>query len=189
MNDILKVFLALLVLEGTYVMALASLFLFGLLDIAVFGILTITSLIIIILTYAIFKLFKTLIVTNRVMLKMRKEKLFLREALRKPRKRYLVFQVISSNSMSKEDVNKLITELIKETLGFVGLGSINAKLIQFDEANMKGILRYVHAYRELILFALGYASIKTNGKIAIIPLKSTGTLRKAREIVKIVGLD
>ena len=54
---------------------------------------------------------------------------------------------------------------------------------------MKGIIRCVHTYKDAVLFALALASVKTGDKVNIIPLKTTGTLRKAREIVKTLSID
>jgi len=187
--NVLSLFIALLIVELTFIMATTSLFIFNAIELPVFATLTILGLIVVILTFTLFKLFKMIILTNKILLKVKGEKVKLKEALRKPRKRYIVFQVVSEKTLSRDEVKSIIDGLIKETFGLIGSGNINAKLISYDENNMKGILRCVHSYRDAVLFALAMASVKTKDKVNIIPLKTTGTLRKAREIVKTLSID
>ena len=185
----LKLFIAVLIVELMFIMATTSLFIFGLINLPIFAIFSVLALIMLILTFTLFKLIKMIIITNRTILKVKSEKLRLKEVLRKPRKRYIVFQIVSEKPLRLEEVKSLIDGLIKETFGLIGSGNINAKLISYDEQSMKGIIRCVHTYKDAVLFALALASIKTGDKINIIPLKTTGTLRKAREIVKTLSID
>ena len=186
---IVALFIALTVLEATYFLALISLLMFGTLDIVYFIIFSAIGFMFFAITYVIYKLLKLQILIVKAGVRLSSEKLAIKNVVRKPRKRYLVFQVLTENVLSKSDVEKVFNKVFNEFFGIIGGGEANPKLVLYDEKSMRCVLRFVHTQRSKVLFALAMVSEVTDGKIGFIPLKITGTLKKAKEIVKTLELD
>ena len=186
---VVALFIALAVLEATYFLALTSLLMLGTLSIIHFMVFSAIGFMFFAITYVIYKLLKLQILIVRAGIRLSSEKQAIRNIVRKPRKRYLVFQVLSETTLSKNDVENFFNKVFKEFFGTLGGGEANPKLVLYDEKSMRGVLRFVHTQRSKVLFALAMVSEVTDGKIGFIPLKITGTLRKAKEIVKTLALD
>jgi len=186
---IVALFIALAVLEATYFLALTSLLVLGTLSIVHFMIFSAIGFMFFAITYVIYKLLKLQILIVKAGIRLSSEKLAIRNVVRKPRKRYLIFQVLAENTLSKNDVEKVFNKVFNEFFGILGGGEANPKLVLYDDKSMRGVLRFVHTQRSKVLFALAMVSEVTDGKIGFIPLKITGTLRKAKEIVKTLALD
>ena len=182
-------FIALAVLEATYFLALTSLLLMGVLGVVYFMVFSAIGFMFFIVTYVMYKLLKLQILTLRSGVRFSSERLAFRSIVRKPRKRYLVFQVLSEKPLSKDSVQEVFNRVFSEFFGLIGGGEANPKLVLYDEKSMRGVLRFVHTQRSKVLFALAMVSEITNGEVGFIPLKITGTLRKAKEIVKTLTLE
>jgi ribonuclease P/MRP protein subunit POP5 len=96
------------------------------------------------------------------------------------RKRYLVFELISSEFLSVKAVNSAIKNLLPELFGSLGLGKMNFQFIEFNEKTRKGILKCKHTAIEDLKTAV--LLLKEINKTKVIPrtLKVSGTLKKAR---------
>ncbi|MEM4809023.1 MAG: Rpp14/Pop5 family protein, partial [Desulfurococcaceae archaeon] len=57
-------------------------------------------------------------------------------------------------------------------------------LVFFDETSQRGIYRIVHLYLNFLIATLGLVKIIDGKKCVLIPLKTTGTLKKAHEILR-----
>lgn len=99
----------------------------------------------------------------------------------KKRKRYIVFQIIGDYSPEKpEDLNSLLQTLVTGALGELGYAECRPYLMYFSKSRRRGIVR---TYRECVDKIISILSInrKLSDKNAlIIPIRVTGTLKKAR---------
>ncbi len=187
--NVVALFLALAILEATYFLALTSLLIFGQLDILLFLVFSAIGFMFFALTYVLYRVLKLQVLILKTRIKLSSERVAVRNVLRKPRKRYVVFQVVSEKPVKKEDVEKVFHETFKELFGILGEGESNPKLVFYDEVSMRGIVRFVHIQKSKVFFTFAMVSEVSKGKLGFIPLKTTGTLRRAKEIVKTLSLD
>ncbi len=137
--------------------------------------LSIISLIIVLQMYLqtrkIFRLFKT-----------KRFKPIIKKPL-KIRKRYIVFMILSSREFRREEVANIISKGFKEFLGINSLIQADPYLIYYDPRLKRGIIRIAHIYKDQTLAVFDYVNRYILKDAVIIPLKTTGTIKKARKIM------
>ncbi len=106
-----------------------------------------------------------------------------REYARKPRRRYIVFEVASAGEVSMEGLERTLLDAIRVMLGNIGLVESGFKLIHYDEARKRGIIRVRHDYKFKILGILGLVREVEDSRVMIIPITVTGSLKNARKRV------
>ncbi|MEB3780807.1 MAG: hypothetical protein GSR85_11370 [Desulfurococcales archaeon] len=104
-----------------------------------------------------------------------------REYGRKPRRRYIVFEVATTDKVGMDDVEEAIVDAIREVLGSLGLVESGFKLIYYDEARRRGIIRVRHDYKFKILGILGLVREIRGREVNVIPITVTGSLKNAKK--------
>lgn len=97
----------------------------------------------------------------------------------RPRRRYIVFEIASESRVECGDLERALRETIKSVYGLRGLEESGARLVYCNPATRRGVVRVRHAYRDLALSSLGLVRRVGSLKVALIPVKTTGTLKKA----------
>lgn len=99
----------------------------------------------------------------------------------KRRKRYIVFHIVSNQSLTRvEEVNNIITSSLRSCGGDLMLGECKPQVIYFSSRRSRGILRTYHDCYEKIIACLSTTRGHGDKKILFIPIRTTGTLKKAR---------
>jgi len=110
-------------------------------------------------------------------------KLIVEKPRRKLRKRYVVFAVLSEKKHSKNDVEKAIRNTFREYFGELLLASCDPQLIYFDSERQRGVIRCTHSCKMQVLAALALIREIEHEKCLIVPIRVTGTIKKARKIL------
>ncbi len=100
----------------------------------------------------------------------------------KPRKRYIVFRILSENKISQEQAWEVIRRTVTRLYGEPFLKKSMLSLIYYDRRTQMGILRTTNNYMEHIIASLGIASSPST-RLIIAPVKTTGSIRKAKEYI------
>lgn len=103
----------------------------------------------------------------------------IRETAKKPRKRYIVFEVQSGKNHSEKEVAKAIIEEAREVLGQTGLVDSGIHLVIYDAERRIGVLRVKNTYKYQALAILGMVRSIGDERVRLIPLYTSGTLKKA----------
>ncbi len=97
------------------------------------------------------------------------------------RKRYIVFYVMGNGSLDKKIINNAIRSTWKNYLGELSLIKADPQVIVFDQKLARGILRVAHIYKKEAIAILCLIRNINGTEVLLIPLKTTGTLKKARK--------
>jgi len=122
------------------------------------------------------KLVKSLYAVSRT-------KLALEKTRRKLRKRYVVFAVLSEKKHSKNNVEKAIRSTFREYFGELLLIKCDPQLIYFDLERQRGVIRCTHLCKMQVLATLALIREIEHEKCLIVPIRVTGTIKKARKIL------
>ena len=104
----------------------------------------------------------------------------LAKAREKPRDRYIVFEVASAARPSLEDVEEAIRSTALSVLGVTGYVDSRLRLVDYDEASRRGILRVRNTYKYHALAILGLVREAGGVPVLIIPIATHGTIKGAR---------
>ena len=96
------------------------------------------------------------------------------------RKRYVVFEVSTSASLSEGDVWGSIVASYKRLFGEVGFSKSGAKLVLYDDKAKRGIARVRSESLDQLLVAMRAVSEINGNKVLIVPLWVAGTIRSAK---------
>lgn len=165
---------------------LIYLVLYGLIIEAIFPLLLLA---VIALNYSITKIYiklRNLVIAYSKVISRKEE---LKELLRKPRKRYLIFRVIAEKEVDEESLRKALLTRFREVIGDLGLSQVNVKLILYEPKSGYGVLRYDHLHRDLVLLCLALIRNINGIRVSLIPYRTTGTIKRAQEILKSLTLD
>jgi len=102
----------------------------------------------------------------------------------RPKHRYIVFEVATTRRVPRDELAKKIREAAVKTLGLTGLVDSGLQLVEYDESTRRGILRVRHTYKYHALAILGLVREVGGERVLIVPLATSGTLRKARKEAK-----
>jgi len=102
----------------------------------------------------------------------------------KPRKRYVVFTLACSGNPSREVIEKHVENAFTTYYGKAVLAKASPQLIFMDEAVRKGVYRVSHLYVKHLISLFTIPLETGECKCLIIPLKTTGTLKKALKIIE-----
>lgn len=141
----------------------------------------ITSLVTLLLLYRINNKVKTLFqaISSKVILKVLKT----RRLRRKLRKRYMVFEVISDGTLDKNSLESEIRIVFKDLFGEIHLTTASLAIQYYDSRLKAGILKFTHRYKYKVLATLGLVKRVGNVKVLIVPVRTTGTYRKALKYI------
>ncbi len=102
---------------------------------------------------------------------------------KKIRKRYIVFTILSEQKLSKQDVEHVIREKFKQYFGEQELVKADPQLIYFDPNLQRGIIRTTQLHKDKLLSVFQLIKEVNGIKCLFIPVKTTGTMKKARGIL------
>ncbi len=102
----------------------------------------------------------------------------LERAMRKPRKRYIVFRVVSEEPIDPESVERAIADKFREVVGEVGYTLARPRLIQ--GGGDCWILRVRHTYKNHAIAVLGLVREVDGVRVLLVPVATSGTIRRAR---------
>ena len=105
----------------------------------------------------------------------------LAKAGRRPRRRYIVFEIITSTTLSREDVEKAINDTFRKLYGTVGASMTMLRLVDYDEVSRRGILRVRGEYKYWVLTTLALIREIAGVRVLVLPLAVHGTVRRARK--------
>jgi len=103
---------------------------------------------------------------------------------RRERRRYLVVRLIHANKLGKAGLESLLLNAYEKLFGSSRTLTAGLKVIDLDEGAGTAIVRFKAQRKWEVLAALGAVENLSEGKVMVIPLRISGTLRKAKEYVK-----
>ncbi|MCE4617283.1 MAG: hypothetical protein F7C32_01690 [Desulfurococcales archaeon] len=108
---------------------------------------------------------------------------YLRDVREKPRKRYIVLQLVPiPRENTKEFVRKTVETGLRRILGDTGLVKMGFAFIEYEPMSGRLILQVYHKYLEHFLGSLGI--LNSRSEYSFVPLSVSGTLQKARRVAK-----
>jgi ribonuclease P/MRP protein subunit POP5 len=100
------------------------------------------------------------------------------------RNRYLVFEVTSDHDFDRKDVVDSIWETLLRLYGEVGAGKTSLWVMDWEKERKRGILKVNHGSVNTLKTSTAVVGVIKGRKAIITVLKTTGTLKKAREMLK-----
>jgi ribonuclease P/MRP protein subunit POP5 len=104
--------------------------------------------------------------------------------VKKPRKRYVVFTAICEERVKFEELTDAVSSRFKELFSENTYYKASPQLVLFDESTQRGVYRVTHIYLDHFIAALGLVKRIGGKKCVIVPLRTTGTLKRARELTR-----
>ncbi len=104
----------------------------------------------------------------------------------KLRKRYIVFRVISDESVSRNQVEEAIRRAVKELYGVAVASIADPQLIAYNDELMKGIIRTNNLAKDYVIASMSIVKEALGKRIIVKPVKTTGLLRKARKYMNAI---
>lgn len=102
---------------------------------------------------------------------------------KKPRKRYIVFTVLCEEKVSQSEIEKAITEKLAEYYGQSILHKASLYVVFFDETTGRGVIRTSHTCLNHVIASMGLIKSINGKRCIIMPIRTTGTLKKAQEFM------
>ncbi|WP_172633877.1 Rpp14/Pop5 family protein [Caldisphaera lagunensis] len=103
--------------------------------------------------------------------------------IKKPRRRYLIFEIASIKDIDPGLLENSIKEEFKNLFGITSLADSYLKLIYFDNKTKRGILRIKHIYLSHLITAIALIRKIDNDELLIIPIRTSGTINKAKKLL------
>ncbi|MEM0114642.1 MAG: Rpp14/Pop5 family protein [Fervidicoccaceae archaeon] len=98
------------------------------------------------------------------------------------RKRYVVFSVISQENIGREEIQERIRKAVSKLYGEPFLSFSHISLIFYDEQRKIGILRSRREVVDQLIASFYLAGKDRSSKMLIFPLKTVGSIKKAKKI-------
>jgi len=105
-------------------------------------------------------------------------------SIRKLKKRYLVFSIISEGNVNKDRIQTSILRAMSKLYGEPFAYAAQPTLIFYDEGRKLGILRVRRESYSQLMASLHIAGKDEEPRILFVPMKTTGSVKKAREIIE-----
>ncbi|NOZ88399.1 MAG: hypothetical protein GXO15_00550 [Crenarchaeota archaeon] len=101
---------------------------------------------------------------------------------RRRRRRYIVFRVVTEDGQppAPEELEKAILRSLERLGGQLAVALGRVQLVYYHSERMAGIVRASHDTKYLVLAALGLVRRVGGRRALLIPLKTTGTIRRAK---------
>ncbi|MEM0340208.1 MAG: Rpp14/Pop5 family protein [Acidilobaceae archaeon] len=97
------------------------------------------------------------------------------------KKRYIVFEIATTESIEANEVAKAMESAAKKLLGDLGVTKARFKLIEYDPSLRRGVLRVRKEYKWHALAVLSLIRAIGGKKVFVMPLATSGSLWKARK--------
>lgn len=102
----------------------------------------------------------------------------------KTRRRYVVFEVLTSERVSFEELEAALKTVVRNVYGELGEAAMRAYLVEYNEVRRRGIVRVRSPYKDHVLAVLGLIRSAGNRGVLIAPIAVTGSLKRARKLVE-----
>jgi len=106
----------------------------------------------------------------------------LSELAERPRKRYVVFEIVAEQDLSEADIRRSLYELAKDVLGKSGFIKSGFQLVYFNTNTNRGIIRVRESYKLKALGVLGLLREISGVQVLVTPLGTSGTIKRAKKI-------
>ncbi len=106
-----------------------------------------------------------------------------KKAKKKPRKRYIVFRLLSQEPIGHGDVENAIKTAISRLYGDYGLSLSRMYLAIYEPSTGYGVLRVSHLWKDKVIIALSYVRNIEDKPVLIIPIRISGSIKRAREVI------
>ena len=98
------------------------------------------------------------------------------------KRRYIVFEVVSDKKFTKEKVENAMYSSLLTLFGEYGFSLVNPKLIEFDEREQYGVIKFTREEVQKMRSSLAFVS-KIDETVAVIHVKGiSGTLKKLGKV-------
>lgn len=104
--------------------------------------------------------------------------------VKKLRKRYVVFTAICEERVELNELRDAVSSRFKELFSENVYYKASPQLVLFDENTQRGVYKVTHLYLDHFIAALGLVKSIGGKKCVVVPLRTTGTLKKARELMR-----
>ncbi len=104
----------------------------------------------------------------------------------KLRKRYIVIAVVAPFNPSRKEVEEAIRRKLEELYGIIGLAKADPQLVYYEPKLKKGVIRTNQYTKDLVIAALSIIDGIAGKQALIIPVKTTGTIKKAKKILRTI---
>ncbi|MCE4624461.1 MAG: hypothetical protein F7C35_01170 [Desulfurococcales archaeon] len=101
---------------------------------------------------------------------------------RKPRRRYIVFTIISEADLNEKRLQQEIIRLSRRIIGSAGLANSGIQLVYFNPITRRGVLRVRAQYKNVALGVLGLLREVDGEHVIVVPLITSGTIKRAKKI-------
>jgi ribonuclease P/MRP protein subunit POP5 len=105
-------------------------------------------------------------------------------ASRRRKKRYIVFEVLGVEPVKFEELRDAIMGTVRRVYGELGEARLRVKLIEYDEVRRRGILRVRREFKLHALAVLGLTRDFNGRRLLLVPISTTGSLKRARALVR-----
>ncbi len=99
------------------------------------------------------------------------------------RKRYIVFTIISEHEFNRKEIEKAVRRKLAVLYGLINLAKADPQLVFYDPKLKRGIIRTSHIMKDYVIAALTTTREINGKKLLIIPVKTTGTIKRAKKIM------
>lgn len=117
-----------------------------------------------------------------------REKISAEKRVKKLRKRYVVFAAVCEEKVGHNDVASALRDTFVKLYGELTTQKGSPRVLIFDEEKQRGIARISHLHVDLLVASLGFIKRVGSTKCILIPLKVTGTIKKARKYLDTLKL-
>lgn len=103
-----------------------------------------------------------------------------RKAASKPKRRYIVFEVLSEGSLEARALEEALRREFSRLFGEVALAASGLSLADFNPETMRGVVRVRREFKVHALAAMGALRSIEGVRVMVTPIAVSGTLKRAR---------
>ena len=98
--------------------------------------------------------------------------------------RYVAVRIISKTQITKDDLERIVQKELPSIMGQIHYSGVMPKIVFFDGFKQAAIFRCLHTGSDLLKSSLSLISSYNSEKIHLMPVYTSGTIRKAKEAMK-----
>ncbi|WP_148679003.1 Rpp14/Pop5 family protein [Aeropyrum pernix] len=120
-------------------------------------------------------------ILSRAALRQRELVRLRRLAGRRPRRRYVAFEVLSLDGPppGKGEFEEALRGVYLKAFGAESLALARPRIVYYEEESGRGVVAVVRDYRYHILAALGLVRMAGGRRVLVVPLRTSGTVKGA----------
>lgn len=102
----------------------------------------------------------------------------------KAKKRYVVFATICEERVSEKEIEEAIRNNLIKHFGVDIYRKASPRVILYDVESGRGVVRVLHTCTNHLIATIGLTKQVGKTRCLMIPIRTTGTLKKAREHIR-----